>query len=249
MALLYRHGSGPDPAVLRDRHARDDDAHPARRSPRRSRCTRGAGTLVDPGARCRGRRDPVLGLLARLVLAVMASRSPGETRGSTRAASSSRASRRRASCSASSTVPGARWRVVLGLAPVRYVGRISYGLYLWHYPLFLWWTTSARPLRASTAGLRVGVTFAMATASFYLVERPIRHGLVLRGAKAVGSPWPRSPRPSPSSSRARRRRGTARGLRSPPSRHSTTRCARSSSVTRRAHPRDRDRPVDARSTT
>jgi len=75
---------------------------------------------------------------------------------------------------------------VLGLAPIRYVGRISYGLYLWHYPLFLWLDHERTGLYGvRLLALRVGVTLVVATASFYLVERPIRHGLVLRGASAI----------------------------------------------------------------
>ncbi|HEV3212680.1 MAG TPA: acyltransferase family protein [Acidimicrobiales bacterium] len=75
---------------------------------------------------------------------------------------------------------------VLGFAPIRFVGRISYGLYLWHYPLFLWLDHERTGLfGVRLLALRVGVTLVVATASFYLVERPIRHGLVLRGASAV----------------------------------------------------------------
>ena len=27
---------------------------------------------------------------------------------------------------------------MLSVAPIRYVGRISYGLYIWHWPIFIW---------------------------------------------------------------------------------------------------------------
>jgi peptidoglycan/LPS O-acetylase OafA/YrhL len=65
----------------------------------------------------------------------------------------------------------------LALAPIRYVGRISYGLYIWHWPLFIW-------LNHQRVGLygwqlfvvRAAVTFAVSVASFHLVERPIRMG-------------------------------------------------------------------------
>ncbi len=66
---------------------------------------------------------------------------------------------------------------VLSVRPVRYVGKISYGLYLWHWPVIVELTSA----RAHTSGftlsaLRVAVTFGLAVTSYYLVEQPIRHG-------------------------------------------------------------------------
>ena len=76
--------------------------------------------------------------------------------------------------------------VFLGLGPIRFVGRISYGLYLWHYPMFLWLDHERTGLYGvRLLAIRVGATFVVAVASFFLVERPIRHGLVLRGASAA----------------------------------------------------------------
>ncbi len=84
------------------------------------------------------------------------------------------------------TAPRGPLAAVLGFAPVRFVGRISYGLYLWHYPLFIWLDHERTGLFGiRLLVLRLAVTFAVATASFYLVERPVRHGLVLRGASSV----------------------------------------------------------------
>jgi len=67
----------------------------------------------------------------------------------------------------------------LSVRPLVALGLISYGVYLWHWPLFLW-------LDADRVGLtgwplflvRVAVTFAVATASYFLVEQPIRRGLL-----------------------------------------------------------------------
>ena len=85
-------------------------------------------------------------------------------------------------------VPHGALSKVLGWSPIRFVGRISYGLYLWHFPLFLWLNHDRTGLfGVRLLALRVGVTVLVATASFYLVERPIRHGLVLRGARAVAA--------------------------------------------------------------
>ena len=60
-------------------------------------------------------------------------------------------------------------------APLRWLGRISYGLYLWHWPIFLLLT----PARAGTDGvillaLRIMVSLAVATVSYEFIEQPIR---------------------------------------------------------------------------
>ncbi len=63
----------------------------------------------------------------------------------------------------------------ISVRPLRALGTISYGLYLWHFPLFLW-------LSASSVGfggaplliVRLAVTVAVSVASFFLVEQPIR---------------------------------------------------------------------------
>jgi hypothetical protein len=64
---------------------------------------------------------------------------------------------------------------VLSLPPLVWLGVISYGLYLWHWPVLVLATESTTgvsgyPLKA----LQVGLTVALATASYYVVERPIR---------------------------------------------------------------------------
>jgi peptidoglycan/LPS O-acetylase OafA/YrhL len=64
---------------------------------------------------------------------------------------------------------------VLSLRPLQWIGTISYGLYLWHWPIFVYMNQARTGL--SGAGLdlaRVALTFAVACASYYLVERPIR---------------------------------------------------------------------------
>ena len=64
---------------------------------------------------------------------------------------------------------------LLGLAPLAWIGRISYGLYLWHWPIDVWLNPARVHLspHALTA-VRLAVTFAVSTASYYAVERPIR---------------------------------------------------------------------------
>ncbi len=62
---------------------------------------------------------------------------------------------------------------VLSWSPLVGLGRISYGVYLWHWPIFQVLTGTRTGLRGyPLAGLRVGVTLVVAIASFFLIERP-----------------------------------------------------------------------------
>ncbi|MHB1776536.1 MAG: DUF459 domain-containing protein [Acidimicrobiales bacterium] len=70
---------------------------------------------------------------------------------------------------------------LLSLRPLRFLGRISYGMYLWHYPLFVWIDGARTGLTGYRLfGVESAATVAAATLSYYLVERPIRRGGVLR---------------------------------------------------------------------
>jgi len=64
---------------------------------------------------------------------------------------------------------------ILAFGPLAYVGRISYGLYLWHWPIFLLLSHARTGLDGwALFALRLVVTFAAALASWYLVETPVR---------------------------------------------------------------------------
>ncbi|MBM3674006.1 MAG: acyltransferase [Actinobacteria bacterium] len=68
-------------------------------------------------------------------------------------------------------------RVGLALAPLPAIGRISYGLYLWHWPIYLWLTGSRTGISGNTLlALRLLVTFAVAIVSYCFLERPVRQG-------------------------------------------------------------------------
>jgi peptidoglycan/LPS O-acetylase OafA/YrhL len=65
----------------------------------------------------------------------------------------------------------------LSVSPLRWVGRISYGLYLWHWPVYLTLTQSRTGLDGFwLLAVRVAVSVAFAALSFYALERPIRAG-------------------------------------------------------------------------
>jgi peptidoglycan/LPS O-acetylase OafA/YrhL len=68
--------------------------------------------------------------------------------------------------------PAAR---ALAVRPLRALGQISYGLYLWHFPLFLWLTSDNVGVSGTTLLLvRLAVTLGISTASYFLIEQPIR---------------------------------------------------------------------------
>ena len=75
--------------------------------------------------------------------------------------------------------PGGGPTRALSWGPVVALGIISYGVYLWHWPLILWLTPLATGLDGlALDGLRIGATLAIATASYFAIERPIKRGSV-----------------------------------------------------------------------
>ena len=71
-------------------------------------------------------------------------------------------------------------RRVLVLRPVAWVGMISYGLYIWQVPVLHILLRHAETLGDPLQGvIAVGATFALATASWNLIEQPIRRSRVV----------------------------------------------------------------------
>ncbi len=71
--------------------------------------------------------------------------------------------------------PAAVTTRLLGLRPLRHLGMISYGVYLYHWPLFLWINQQRTGLDGwSLFAVRMVVVLALAELSYRLVESPIR---------------------------------------------------------------------------
>jgi peptidoglycan/LPS O-acetylase OafA/YrhL len=68
---------------------------------------------------------------------------------------------------------------VFSLPPLRWLGLVSYGLYLWHWPVIVVLTEDRTGLEGlPLATVRVAVSLALCVVSYHLVEQPIRRGRV-----------------------------------------------------------------------
>lgn len=85
---------------------------------------------------------------------------------------------------------------LLGWQPLRWIGLRSYGIYLWHWPVFMLTRPHLDiPLDGwQLLALRFTIVFVLAALSYRLVEMPIRHGALgqlwqrLRGRLATSRP-------------------------------------------------------------
>lgn len=82
-------------------------------------------------------------------------------------------------------LPLGRW---IGRQPMRYLGQRSYGIYLWHWPIFM----VTRPYLdipldgPALFALRIGLTLGIAELSYRFVEMPIRRGILQRWWRSFG---------------------------------------------------------------
>jgi len=73
----------------------------------------------------------------------------------------------------------------LSWSPLRFIGRISYGMYLWHFPLDIALTGGRTGVQGTALfALRTAVTVAVSALSFYALERPVRTGNLLNAVRA-----------------------------------------------------------------
>ena len=86
-------------------------------------------------------------------------------------------------------VPSGALARALSASPMRYLGQISYGIYLWHWPLFLLLThlRTGLPVDALLP-VRLAVTLVVSVLSYHLIELPIREGRVRLPRPRVTAP-------------------------------------------------------------
>lgn len=67
--------------------------------------------------------------------------------------------------------PGSWRERALGFRPLVWIGRLSYGLYLWHFPVYALVDENMSGRRIERLGVKFAITFLIATVSFYAIER------------------------------------------------------------------------------
>ncbi len=77
----------------------------------------------------------------------------------------------------------------LSFRPLCYLGLISYGVYLWHWPVI----TTVTAGRVGFGGweltvLRLALSLGLALLSYYLIEQPIRHGALTGWPARISAP-------------------------------------------------------------
>ncbi|HXC53884.1 MAG TPA: acyltransferase family protein [Rhizomicrobium sp.] len=91
---------------------------------------------------------------------------------------------------AAATWRGSAFGRLLDAAPLRWIGERSYGIYLWHWPIFM----LTRPdldlhwPQGPVFGLRVALTLTLSGLSYRYVEMPIRQGALDRLWTALKAP-------------------------------------------------------------
>jgi peptidoglycan/LPS O-acetylase OafA/YrhL len=78
---------------------------------------------------------------------------------------------------------------ILSVRPLPYLGRISYGMYLWYWPVLLVMTAQRTHLHGvALLGARLAVIVGVAALSFHLIETPIHRGRLAGWRSLVAVP-------------------------------------------------------------
>ena len=91
-------------------------------------------------------------------------------------------------------VRGGRFGCLLDLAPLRYLGERSYGIYLWHWPVLvllqqLWPASSPSGSLLPIGLLATVITLVLAGVSYRWLELPIRRVGVRASIRRIGALW------------------------------------------------------------
>jgi peptidoglycan/LPS O-acetylase OafA/YrhL len=90
---------------------------------------------------------------------------------------------------AAAVYPGTVVERLMSLRPLQWIGDRSYGLYLWHWPVFLLLRPRVDiPLSGlPNAAVRLSITFLLASLTYRWIEQPFRRGRVLAQLRERGT--------------------------------------------------------------
>ncbi len=143
---------------------------------------------MDPAVRSVAARRVVAlaGLAGLAVLLVLSCTLTGTSAGAYRGGFALAALATTAVVTAVVTLPRSGVARVLAVSPLVWLGTISYGVYLWHFPVAVFVDAARTGLDGvRLLALRVGCTLAIAAVSYVLLERPIMLGTFWRSARAL----------------------------------------------------------------
>lgn len=72
-------------------------------------------------------------------------------------------------------------RTALSALPAVWVGKISYGMYLWHWPIIIALADRGPQGDGPRSAMVIALTIAISALSYHLIERPIRHARQVLG--------------------------------------------------------------------